>query len=417
MNFMSGPKQQAKRIAQLVTPLGEDVLVASRLDGSEGMSKLFEYRIEGLSSDPDLDLDVLIGRNATMSLETPDGDSRYFDGIVVEAEWVGQRYEDFVYRLVLRPWFWLLSRRTDCRIFHAKTAPEIVEEVMKAHPFAHFQNALTRTYPTLEYTVQYRESDLAFCLRLMEKHGIGYYFRHQPGQHMLVMSDSLSSYETIPGGSRPFIPKAMREHVDGEHISMMVPQRRFTSGKVALAAYDFKKPTAEMGTQAQAPGSYEHATLEVYDYPGQYVEPDAGTAYSSARMSAEASRDRRRMIGGDLPSACPGQLMTVTGHPRASENQEYLVLSATHAFASQGYRSGVNDEDAYHGTYELLPSTVDFAPPMTTEKARVYGPQTAVVVGEGEIDVDEFGRILVHFHWDRYGDRSKRLRVAQHSAQ
>ncbi|MBC8128711.1 MAG: type VI secretion system tip protein VgrG [Rhizobiaceae bacterium] len=416
MNVMSGVKLQNKRIAKLTTPLGDDVLVASRFDGNEGMSQLFEFRIEAMASDADLDLDALIGRNTTMSLDTPDGGVRHFDGIVVEAEWAGQRYSDFVYRMVLRPWFWLTSRRTDCRIFHEKTAPEIVEAVMGGHPFAVFENMLTKSYPTLEYTVQYRESDLAFCCRMMEKHGIGYYFRHEPSQHVLVMSDSLSSYDTIPGDVRPFIPKAQREHVDGEHVYMLVPKRRFTSGRVALNAYDFKKPTISLRTEAEGCSAYEHAKLEVYDYPGQYVEKKVGSDYSTAQINAEQARDHRRVVGGDMPSASPGQLMTLTKHPKGSENAEYLILGASHAFASQAYRTGNNDEDTYHGTYELLPSSIDYTPPMATEKARVYGPQTAVVVGEGEIDVDKYGRILVHFHWDRLNDKSRRVRVSQNWA-
>ena len=53
------------------------------------------------------------------------------------------------------------------------------------------------------------------------------------------------------------------------------------------------------------------------------------------------------------------------------------------------------------------------APPPARVAPRVLGPQTAVVVGEGEIDCDEYGRILVRFHWDREGANSMRCRVAQ----
>ena len=35
------------------------------------------------------------------------------------------------------------------------------------------------------------------------------------------------------------------------------------------------------------------------------------------------------------------------------------------------------------------------------------------MVGEGDIDVDEYGRILVRFHWDQEQDQSRRCRVAQ----
>lgn len=46
----------------------------------------------------------------------------------------------------------------------------------------------------------------------------------------------------------------------------------------------------------------------------------------------------------------------------------------------------------------------------------MQGPQTAVVVGDGEIDCDEFGRVLVRFHWDLEDARSMRCRVSQNWA-
>ena len=41
---------QDTRIANFKTPLGENVLVLARFDGSEGLGELFEYRIEALST-------------------------------------------------------------------------------------------------------------------------------------------------------------------------------------------------------------------------------------------------------------------------------------------------------------------------------------------------------------------------------
>ena len=52
-------------------------------------------------------------------------------------------------------------------------------------------------------------------------------------------------------------------------------------------------------------------------------------------------------------------------------------------------------------------------PELKTPRADVKGPQTAVVVGEGEIDCDEYGRILVQFHWDLDATWSMRCRVSQ----
>ncbi|WP_305082566.1 type VI secretion system Vgr family protein, partial [Nereida sp. MMG025] len=44
------------------------------------------------------------------------------------------------------------------------------------------------------------------------------------------------------------------------------------------------------------------------------------------------------------------------------------------------------------------------------------GPETAVVVGDGEIDCDEHGRILVRFHWDDVAAHTMRVRVSQNWA-
>ena len=43
--------KQDKRVGVLTTPLGKDVLVLVRFDGNEGLSELFEFRIEAASEE------------------------------------------------------------------------------------------------------------------------------------------------------------------------------------------------------------------------------------------------------------------------------------------------------------------------------------------------------------------------------
>ncbi|WP_245307899.1 type VI secretion system tip protein TssI/VgrG [Hoeflea sp. IMCC20628] len=116
----------------------------------------------------------------------------------------------------------------------------------------------------------------------------------------------------------------------------------------------------------------------------------------------------------------PGSLVELTGYPFPTYNTEYVVLRCQHSFISQQYRTGAGStgEDSYEGQYEFLESEVDFRPMQITPRPLVHGPQTAKVVGkEGEeIDCDEYGRILVRFHWDREDDQSMRCRVAQNWA-
>ncbi|MDD7973869.1 type VI secretion system tip protein TssI/VgrG, partial [Roseinatronobacter alkalisoli] len=95
-------------------------------------------------------------------------------------------------------------------------------------------------------------------------------------------------------------------------------------------------------------------------------------------------------------------------------------LVASHSYTSDNYGTGGTrgDDLAYRGRYVLMPGTAPMLPERKTPLADVRGPQTAMVVGaEGEeIDCDEYGRILVRFHWDLNKANSMRCRVSQNWA-
>ena len=69
--------------------------------------------------------------------------------------------------------------------------------------------------------------------------------------------------------------------------------------------------------------------------------------------------------------------------------------------------------------FSAVDSKQPFRPARATRKPVVEGPQTAIVVGQEdqEIWTDQYGRVKVHFHWDRWGaydeNASCWVRVAQ----
>ncbi|MFV0410506.1 MAG: type VI secretion system Vgr family protein [Paracoccus sp. (in: a-proteobacteria)] len=136
------------------------------------------------------------------------------------------------------------------------------------------------------------------------------------------------------------------------------------------------------------------------------------------RTEQERGADRRNRPAGDCVSLGAGKRMTLSGDKVPGTGETYLCLSASHHFISEAYGSGGQGSDGYSftGSYVLMPDTAPMAPPKRTPLAVVQGPQTAEVVGEGEIDCDEYGRILVRFHWDLDNAYSMRCRVSQNWA-
>ncbi len=63
-------------------------------------------------------------------------------------------------------------------------------------------------------------------------------------------------------------------------------------------------------------------------------------------------------------------------------------------------------EPGYQNHFFCVPFKTPIRPPGVTRKPVVRGPQTAMVVGPDGKDIwtDQYGRVRVHFHWDRYGE-------------
>ena len=246
---MSADFKQESRIGRLTTELGPEQLVLMSFSGHDHVNGLFEYRVAAHSSDENIDFEKLIGTHATVELTTVYGDDRVFDGIVTEARWDGNTQFGFRYELILRPWLWLASRRRNQRIFHSMSVVDIIKQVLSDYSglgSPALAVELAGSYDTLEYTVQYRESDMDFVLRLMEHFGISYYFTHSVGSHAMTLKDDAFDLSPLPQESRAFHPVRLVDAKAGEHFWEWRAERRLTTGALRLTDYNFKSPNAKM---------------------------------------------------------------------------------------------------------------------------------------------------------------------------
>jgi type VI secretion system secreted protein VgrG len=407
---------QDPRISAFSSSLGQDVLAIASFEGTEGLSELFEYRLDAVSEDADINFDSVIGTKCGLHIYSQhEGVKRFFNGVLVAAKFSGKRQDLRFYSLVLRPWMWLLTRTTNCKIFSHKTVPEILQQVLQSRGFDNFEARLSASYPELEYCVQYRESDFAFMSRLMEEYGIYYYFEHSESDHKLIMADSTSAHEAKPAGAKlAFVPADLRGGHGEDMLHQWADGRGLRSGKVTLNDYDYEKPTSDLTAEKTANARYEHGDLELYDYPGRYVEKSEGLSLSRVRLEAEQAQDKRSAAGGDAVTCCPGFLIALSGQPQVGDGTQFLTVRANHVFQSLTYRSTPDGEAGgrsagYSGNYEFQPLEIPYRAPAATPKPVIHGPQTAVVTSE----VDDKCRIEVRFFWDRDKVNSRYVRIAQ----
>ena len=207
------------RVMEIVTPLGEDVLLFHGMSAREEMSRPFEYQLDLLSTHDDVVLDDILGKNVTIKFALPDDRTRYFNGYITRFSQGGMygRYNRYI--ATVRPWLWFLTRTADCRIFQEMKVPDIIKAVFSDHPSADFKLELTGTYRKWTYCVQYRETDFNFVSRLMEQEGICYYFRHTDGHDTLVLTDSTSKHTPVSGYEKlSFVAPTEQVKPDLEHV-------------------------------------------------------------------------------------------------------------------------------------------------------------------------------------------------------
>ncbi|RQT60891.1 type VI secretion system tip protein VgrG [Burkholderia cepacia] len=398
------------RVFTLDSPHGDD-LKFHTLDGSDELGRLFEFRIEALADSHSLSLKDMLGKPVTVRIEQQDLSTRYLNGIVARASLAGRRAERYYgYELIVRPWLWLATRRSDCRIFQNKTVPEIVQEVLSTYGFP-IESHLAETYSPRDYCVQYNETDAAFVSRLMEFEGIYFWFRHAEDTHTLMLGDAMSSHTALPGYETiPYIARDRTAIADEERIDGWLPAQEVSVGRHQTTDYDYTKPRADLSSQKVDPRGHDHDSFASFEWPGGYRDDAPGAHYSRVRLEEQQAEHERANADTDVRGVAPGYLFTLERCPRADQNREYLIVRCQYRFQENAYASDQGAEAVVHQTMMLVqPSSLPYRSSRDTPRPRTNGPQTATVVGPPgeEIWTDQYGRVKLQFRWDRYGQSNQ----------
>jgi len=400
--------------------LGSPALAFKSLDGTEALGELFEYTVRLQTPDSpmlteyvtaNVPVKQLVGKEFGISIEL-DGKgfavrmgtgTREINGLVTSARFVQHENRRGIYEITLRPWLVLATCTSDYRIFQNKTPLEIIEEVLADYNFL-TEKRVTHRYPKRVFQVQYGETDFEFITRLMQEFGIYYFFEHKQGAHRLVLVDDLGAHKQFESEAYQVISYHPPGHkIDEEYCNDFCSIENLESGQWVTGDFDFTKPRARLQQTSRMPRNTGNSTQEIYKWPGDYSEPDEGRDLARTRMEATGAPGSRGRGSGNLRAVVTGCTFSLVNYPQDAANQEYLVIASTLRLHESGHASG---QEAYvcHTAFEVQPANKIFRSPQTQSKPRTTGPQTAIVTGPGgqEIWTDEYGRIKVSFHWNRY---------------
>lgn len=430
----------AQPLVTIDTPLGDDASFLS-LRATAELGRMFSYELTLVSKRPDIDFGRILGKRVTVSLHVPKSKDRLFGGYVVAFRQIGMRGRLYVYEAAVRPWLWLLTRRSNCRIFQNKTVEEIVKAVFADPVYKSLElgdikwKATSRTHAAREYCVQYRESDFNFVSRLLEDDGIYYWYQDRDGKESLVLTDTLATHEPVEEHESLPYGAVLSGAPGAEYISEWRTHHEIETRNWLLTDYDFKNPSRQLQKKAvkTMPGFDAFGDLEHFDFPGGYVDPDYGASRAKSRADElrvdttsaawlEESTVNWHQVDARTNgmSVRIGSLLKLERHPRSDQNAQYLVTRTR-------YEIDLADYEAFEGSqpsrcdcwFSAINAKQPFATARTTRKPFVQGPQTAAVVGPAgdEIYTDTYGRVKVQFFWDRLGKRDENsscwMRVSQ----
>jgi len=383
------------------------------------MSELFRIELEVVSSNLSVALDQVIGNDASFTLER-EGSTQRLTGIAIEMEQV--RVDDqglATYRLVLAPKAWRLTQRKNYRIFQFMSEIDIVKQLLGEWNIEHEVMVAQGSHGARKFRVQYGESDFSFMCRLMEEAGISFFFEGAAEETVLVLDDEPQD-RSAAVAPLPFYDKP--QTTLASFVTNVAVFQAVRPAKVTISDVDYRRQSTAQPRLSATRGLPQEQRLEQFDYqPGAFLyqttaagrtpaaddrgasrtDEHAGARKAENRLLGRRSSGKRVRLESDALELAPGSIFSVTGHPHRILSPDASMLVVAASIAGK-------HNDPWRVQLEAAPTSIPYRPDAVTPIPKA-GMESATVVGPAgeEIHTDEYGRVRVHFHWDRYDKRNE----------
>ena len=332
-----------------------------------------------LSRRPDLPLQSIIGRAATLHISLANAERSHLNGFITDIQPLSSDGGITRYQLRLSPWLEDLRHVAHSRVWQEQSVQTIVDSVLADYApraYWHWSNdalSLLSGLPVRSYCVQYRESDLDFITRLLAEDGLSWRVDQDdvdaPDGHTLVLfSDSAevgacSAVPFSPVAGLRFAGTGSQQQADS--VTALSVAQGLLPARVTLTSFDYKAKSvlaSSVPTQLDVGGTQfkQGSPMERYDYAGMYAFSQSDQAQRHALLQMQALEARQQVWAGlsTVRSVRAGLRFEIDGHPRLGAAEAVATPEAW--VSTQVIQVGINNLPyATHGASSgVLPALV-----------------------------------------------------------
>ena len=399
-----------------------------RVEGFERLGFCSEYEITVVSATP-LVIEELSDRDVTLAFEDEKASQNRKEIClkIYEAKERSPVGDKHLYTLkAVHPLYYLkLNRRYE--IYQDKSAYEIIDTILKRYKalldIVFHTDIAPHLFIKREYSVQYAQSDLEFIQMLCEQEGVTLWIKddarpfdirlsHINGNQEEPGSQLICGFET----SKSFRPTLTKEDY-----------------------YDFKRPSFSYMTQ----GGERPAASTMPDNPRtSRLRRDIELMYHHDRLEAPRDKDIRRRVDTDILKAY-SRSETIEGvtkditiktglsatlfDSKSLKKAEAVItevkIKALFPNALSEYTQSPKSIESmqFEAKFKAAPKKSHFIPAYNIQKPKIPSILTATVssgskdtgASPNTVDIDEYGRIRVIFHFDPKYPTSCYIRFAE----
>lgn len=410
--------QQDQRLLQLICGFDASLAV-TKIVGASTINHSFHFLIEFVSNHLHLQAQDVIGETATLVIKN--FDTSYIHGYIQQlmVKQYDSKNKRRYYEIEIKPWFDLLKYSSDCQIFQELTVIEIFKSICKKHQFSDYVIQLKKTYPKLIYCTQYNETNFEFLSRILNNHGIYYYFKQEKHRHLMVLIDDTKS---LPHYQKPI--EYSNSVLKVPHLHQLHAVQKLTVSQVSHTDYNYLTPHKNFTSTKKR--QEKNPLFDQFQYPGNFFDQIDSEKILQQRETVHSWQSHLYFAQANVAGLSPGMLCQIHANDNKALSGDYWIYHVEYqAHDFTALHEAIDEANTNQTTQhflqilQLVPTRFDFQPERIA-KPSIKGVETAIGTGvaDEEIYTDAYGRIKVQFHWDRYGSYNENsscwLRVAQH---